>query len=727
MKLKCIRSDQFAGIKDIDIELTDGINLILGENETGKSTLIELIYQTLFRGDKLDGRKDKGFMERFFPVPSESGVNGDCIDGTLIFEGNDGQYKLSREWDVRGGTASGLVMPDRTRLKGAAKIDEVLSRELGYGQGIYNEVVFASQEREYAAIRHLLEETLPSKASGDPSLMGELRSAVANAMLESGGVDVSELEEAIARKIEEYGSNWDDSTAYGEPAGGRARHGLSNPWKKKVGKVLEAYYTKELKSKELKEVSGAEKRMEEAAEGYKTAVIEAKEARKRAESFAKYQGALTSVQYLERSISEESTVLKRLKSTLPEWVRAEKELKRLRAQSKRLEKSEVKREDHERAVELESSIRALKRQAGGLELLAGVKLKEGYELEVKSAVDGRKLETAGNKFEINEAVIIKIPGVIEMTLSAADIDIDEINLKLKEETAGLESILKSYRVNSLEELKEAYRESHRQRVELDGKLPALEAEVALYEKNYKGRKELEEDIDRRVKHLDKLYGELSALPEIPEEYGRIRDIGREEERLKEYLADAEEEVRTASEELAEARSALGDKSPEECEEELAEANEKFEECRSIYRHWLHIMEVFRELKENNNISDASEIAEKFKEYLALLTDGGIRVSEIDGELRKVAIVSRDNQIGYVHLSEGSKDTVSLAFRLAVLEHLFPEGNAVAVFDDPFTDMDGRRRERACSLIKRFAEKNQVLFVSCSPEYEGLLGGNVIRL
>ena len=183
----------------------------------------------------------------------------------------------------------------------------------------------------------------------------------------------------------------------------------------------------------------------------------------------------------------------------------------------------------------------------------------------------------------------------------------------------------------------------------------------------------------------------------------------------------------AYEALTEAKSALGDKSPEECEEELAAACESFEECRKTYRHWLHIMEVFRELKDRNNTSDTNEIAERFKDYLALLTNDGIRVSEMDDELRQVSLMSRDNYIGYVHLSEGSRDTVSLAFRLAVLEHLFPEGNAVAVFDDPFTDMDEGRRDRACGLIKRFAEKNQVLFVSCSPEYESLLGGNVIRL
>ena len=727
MRLKRIRSDQFAGINDIDIELSEGINLILGENETGKSTLIELIYQTLFKGDKLDGRKDKGFVEKYFPAPSADGINGDCIDGTLIFEGSKGQYKLSREWDIRGETVSSLVMPDKTRLKVSERIGEILADELQYGRGIYNEVVFASQEREYEAIRHLLEGAAAGRGQDDASLMGELRSAVSQAVLESGGVDISELEEAIAKKIEEYGSNWDDLAGDGEPAGGRARHGISNPWKKKVGRVLEAYYFKELKKKEYLAVSNAEKQAEAAMVQYKRAVENAKDAQKRAESFSKYQGALTSMKYLERSISEESAGLRRLKETLPEWEEAEERLKELKLLEKKLEKTEVRQEDYDKATELDSSIRTLKRQAEGLDILAGVRLNEGFKLEINSAIDGRKMELSGDKIEINEAVVIKVPGVIELTLSPSDIDIEEIHKQLTEAELLFKAILKSYKVKDMEELRLSYRQSHRQRQELDIKLPEVRAELSLYEKSYKSRKALKEDMTARQKRLDKLYAELSALPEIPEEYGKVAEIGREEERLKEARQDAEAEVRRASEALAEARAALGDKSQEEYEEELTAAGEKFEECRATYRHWLHIMEVFQELKNKNNSSDASGIAENFKKYLSLLTNDGIQVAEIDGELKKVSILSRNSYIGFRHLSEGSRDTVALAFRLAVLEHLFPEGNAVAVFDDPFTDMDEGRKQRACGLIKSFAEKNQVLFISCSTEYEQLLGGNVIRL
>ena len=40
MKLKNISCTQFAGVRDINVNLTDGINVIYGKNESGKSTLL---------------------------------------------------------------------------------------------------------------------------------------------------------------------------------------------------------------------------------------------------------------------------------------------------------------------------------------------------------------------------------------------------------------------------------------------------------------------------------------------------------------------------------------------------------------------------------------------------------------------------------------------------------------------------------------------------------------
>ena len=121
-----------------------------------------------------------------------------------------------------------------------------------------------------------------------------------------------------------------------------------------------------------------------------------------------------------------------------------------------------------------------------------------------------------------------------------------------------------------------------------------------------------------------------------------------------------------------------------------------------------------------------DIQAHFQEYLTALTDGSLHLEDMDEKLH-AAMVSGNSRLTYSTLSEGTKDTISLAFRLAMLEHLYPDGGAVAVFDDPFTDMDPRRTAQACRLLQRFAERNQVLFITCDDKYTGLLAGNVIAI
>ena len=84
-------------------------------------------------------------------------------------------------------------------------------------------------------------------------------------------------------------------------------------------------------------------------------------------------------------------------------------------------------------------------------------------------------------------------------------------------------------------------------------------------------------------------------------------------------------------------------------------------------------------------------------------------------------------IAAISVTKERKDTISLAFRLAMPEHLFPNGGGLAVFDDPFTEMSPERTKQACRLLEKFAENNQVIFITCDDKYRKLLTGNVIQI
>jgi uncharacterized protein YhaN len=122
-----------------------------------------------------------------------------------------------------------------------------------------------------------------------------------------------------------------------------------------------------------------------------------------------------------------------------------------------------------------------------------------------------------------------------------------------------------------------------------------------------------------------------------------------------------------------------------------------------------------------------DIGEKFQEYLKDISYGEVSLTSID-ENMTTSIKSGNRSLTYDILSDGTKDTITLAFRLAMLEHLYPDGGGLAVFDDPFTDMDPRRVEQSCKLIQKFAEKNQVIFITCDEKYKNLMpNGNIIQV
>ena len=96
MKLRRISCTQFAGIRDRDVSFRDGINVVFGKNESGKSTLVHLLSRTLFQNAKLDNRRDKEFRDLYFPAAKKgSKYSGDFADGKVEFETENGVYTLS--------------------------------------------------------------------------------------------------------------------------------------------------------------------------------------------------------------------------------------------------------------------------------------------------------------------------------------------------------------------------------------------------------------------------------------------------------------------------------------------------------------------------------------------------------------------------------------------------------------------------------------------------------
>ncbi|MDE6727778.1 MAG: AAA family ATPase [Oscillospiraceae bacterium] len=133
MIIKKLSTDQFAGIIDKEIEFTDGVNVVFGKNEAGKSTLVGLLSGMLFKDVrlKMNLKADKEFAEDFFPGKKADGkMSGNTINGTVVLSDGSSDYKIVKEW---GDEPSCKINSQGVMSKGVEKVNERIQPILKYG------------------------------------------------------------------------------------------------------------------------------------------------------------------------------------------------------------------------------------------------------------------------------------------------------------------------------------------------------------------------------------------------------------------------------------------------------------------------------------------------------------------------------------------------------------------------------------------------------------------
>ncbi len=797
MRIKRIACEQFAGLTGKALELEQGLNLVIGENESGKSTLIDLIYLLLFKDVRLDGRKDVDFIDQYFPK-KVSGPQGDFIDGALVFETPSGTFQLKKEWEKGTGSCR-LTVPDGTSIKGNDKINEILKEELKYRAGVYGEIVFASRKRDQAAVESIMR-ALGKKADALSDTREDLTSTLERAALETGGVSLDLMEKAIKEQMNALIGRWDWNAD--APEGGPKRATYRNPWLKEAGEIVKAYYElDEVRSRQADALK-AEQAAEEEREQIKVLQGRKKEAETKWHTFQQYRGLLGQLSYLERSIQETEEKIREQAAAYQRWPGLSSDIAKARElQTKRRQaqihdlylKAEPARRsclqiqaelEKYRAVDAadlklaEELIRSRQREESRLAgMNVAVKIREPWpaELTVTSAVSGKALEPAGGEIQITEAADIRIPGILDMQLMPMGVDVETVRQKLASIESDLQSIYRKYGAGSVEELQTmsasytaAEQEAEKRNMHLerilgessweeikaandsvpagieteseilrqiadlcghrtvDAMIGGLESTLADYEGRYGSPDELKASMEKLKEKKDKEKKQLESMEEIPEEYRGIDDPDQYDADLRKESEDFESQIQTHSERLRAAERNLGEKTAEEYSDDLQEKEAVLGERKAEYGHWKNIYGVFCRLKEQSKDNPVEDIETRFRAYLEEITDGSLQLHAMDEQM-SVQLASGPSALTYDILSDGTKDTVSLAFRLAMLEHLYPEGGGLAVFDDPFTDMDPKRVRQSCSLIERFARNNQVIFVTCDDKYRNYLSGNVISV
>lgn len=791
MKIKNISCTQFAGINNRDVAFSDGLNVVYGKNESGKSTLVNLIARTLFQNVKLDGR-NKDFKNLYFPSQTKGHkVTGDFVDGKITLEGKDGTYTLSKEW---GDDPRCTLETPTGIIRDANKIKDILEQLLQYGEGVYSDMLFSSQRNTDASLQTILD------ASKKTDAKQEIVNAVSKAFAESDGIPIDVIEQKINEKIKEVkGEHWSIEKQAPE------RHTKGQRWKNECGVVMKQYYALEDAKNCLKEISKLESALDEAIKEYNEAEEDVRSAEEAYNTFSKYSGKLAARKAKEQLIKQAEGNIDKLRKDLANWEECDKNLKIARPLQTEKKNREIEDkyckakelhdeitgkeksisgkncpEDDEiaRAEKAEREIQRLENKLRGMNITAAIQMLNGNNIEIVSVRTGKPLDLTDGIADINEAVIVRIPGVMEMQLSPADVDAESVNGEIIKQEKILKDICTKYDVDSVNALKklskeitavkndielsenklniilngtsyEELKESADKIVdepmakdEIDKEISSLckngdiekyitveETRFNTFKKEYTSADVLSDRISDEKKELEKMRASLDELKDIPGEYLKIGDPEKRLNELRDDLKETQECYNDSLVQKAECSANLEnykDSLQNDPAEEVEKAEREFNEAKDLLNHWLHIKEVFIELKESIKNNPMKDIADSFAHYLSVISDGRVSTELPDADKLNIEIFSSDKLLDYGKLSEGTKETVSLAFRLAVLDHLFPDGGVI-VFDDPFTDMDDDRTKQSCALIKECAARHQVIFLTCKEECAEMLGSNMIRI
>ncbi len=225
-----VRLHPFGCFADRVLDLSSGLNVVLGPNEAGKSTLFRAVRHALFVRSRLSKPEQARYVSPFLPIGG-----GDSISVELDLAVADGRWTLKRRW---GASAGAELLPP----KGGAIIDDAalqaqLARLLPATPAVVSSILLTSQ----AELAH----TIASLRADKHAPLADLADVLRRAVQETGGVSVDRFAARLALELEKAFAHWDDRRNGPQKDGNGRDRGIENPWSKDVGALLQAWYAAE--------------------------------------------------------------------------------------------------------------------------------------------------------------------------------------------------------------------------------------------------------------------------------------------------------------------------------------------------------------------------------------------------------------------------------------------------------------------------------------------------
>jgi exonuclease SbcC len=265
------------------------------------------------------------------------------------------------------------------------------------------------------------------------------------------------------------------------------------------------------------------------------------------------------------------------------------------------------------------------------------------------------------------------------------------------------------------------------KVELRASIKSLIKEVSDWQCEYKDINGLLEQIIAIKMAKKELEAEIEKLAPLPVEFENADMFRAKLVELRKLYDQYRDALADLNREYLDIENSLPELSYEDLKEAYEQAENNFRHKLEQGKKLLKVKAAFEAACAKIDDNSFKPVADAFSWYVVTLTNGNFTSGDISNKF-ELKLEKDDNiNIPVELLSTGTYDAVALALRLAVADYIFGDHKGFIILDDCLVDLDPDRKQAAANLIKKFAEKHQVIFTTCSPETADLLGGTIVRM
>ncbi|WP_138431920.1 AAA family ATPase [Fodinibius saliphilus] len=680
MKLSKVYLHPFAGIEDDVFEFDDGLNVLLGPNEAGKSTVFQAVMHGLLTTTSLTQTKVEDIMGSYFPA-----VGGDVIRVGLELENSDNNIiRIQKIWKKgnRNGSAS-LKLPDGSEITDEKKVQDQIESLFPVSPATMRTIMLANQSELHQTMQDMRQKDKVRK---------ELGNVLRRNLMETGGVSVDRFKELLEQKYKNYFKRWNRQQQYPEN-----NRGIKNPYKVGTGKVVEAYYKKEQLRLDLEEAKRFEDDLDSLNEALSILIAKQEEKKEKFEERRPLKKGIQERQLKEQKFESAKEKKQRLLHISKKWPVFEDKMENLepkldahRKNLEELQQEQQKAQSKQKAEQLKQRIAKIEELTSQVEE-AKDELEEAQKVTQEDLQKLRELQSDIRQLQTKiEAakLTVRIESNSDQTLRYSEAGQDEKEIaadsgETLDQTASGGFTLKTdglmVKVFSGEgDLEDTIETLQAKKEEISGYLDDLEVGSVQEAESYAGLyQKKENDLAQAKKAYKKELGdhELEDLKEELEAYGDLSKVRSSEE---------------ITEDIVETKTTLNQlkKEAEEAETKIEEWTEKYGSSDDLILQLAETSKLLKVLK--SDLDDLPSLPEGYESSEEFIEE----VSQLDKDIQQLKDQIFEKKQERTQLEAETPDTSS-----EELQKLRQEAEAEFELINSRAETLARVREKSLKLIE----------------------------